>query len=72
MASWRRHRTQAPIPVTSRNTPEAQDFPRESWAFLVRRLENDAYLIYLSGEVSLVTEVRLRYLIGTLLKENDP
>ncbi len=50
-----------------------QDFPRESWVFVIRMISVDAYLIGRGGEVSLVDEITLIYLMGKLLKgqEND-
>ena len=54
-------------------TPEeTQDFPRESWVFLVRMLAKDAYLISRGGEISLVDETTLMYLMGKLLKGQQP
>lgn len=49
--------------------PSAQDFPRESWAFLVRKLDHESYLIYYRGEISLLDRTSLMYLIGKILKE---
>jgi hypothetical protein len=51
---------------------EAQEFPRESWAFVVIRVDHDSYLIGRGGEVSLVDTTTLKYLIGTLLKGQTP
>jgi hypothetical protein len=51
---------------------ETQDFPRESWVFVVRRMDHDSYLISRGGEVSLVDTTTLRYLIGKLLKGQTP
>jgi hypothetical protein len=51
---------------------ETQDFPRESWVFLVRRVDHDSYLISRGGEVSLVDATTLKYLIGKLLKGQTP
>lgn len=49
--------------------PEAQDFPRESWAFVVRMLDYESYLIYYRGEISLVDKASLGLLMGKILKE---
>lgn len=46
----------------------AQELPRESWAFLVIAVSNDAYLISRGGEVSLVDQATLKHTIGNLLK----
>lgn len=51
---------------------EAQGFPTESWAFVVRMVGHDAYLISNRGEVSLVDHITLIYLIGKLLKGQRP
>lgn len=48
---------------------EAQDFPRESWAFVVRMVDDASYLIYYRGEISLLDATSLTYLMEKILKE---
>lgn len=45
-----------------------QDFPRESWVFVVLRVAHDSYLIGRGGEISLVDEATLKNLMRKLLK----
>jgi hypothetical protein len=49
-----------------------QDFPPESWVFVVHVLDHETYLISSGGEVSLVDKATLMYLIGKLLKGQTP
>lgn len=50
------------------NSAEAQGFPPEPWAFVIRQVDHDAYLLYTGGEISLVNTSTLTRLIGNLLK----
>lgn len=50
-------------------TAEAQDFPRESWAFVVRMVSDESYLIYYRGEISLLDRTSFRKLMRKILKE---